>query len=87
MKPYYAAVAVNWGDLDSEATNIDFRLIDGIVCKGCYSALDVQCDVYELTGNFMIGTSVNVMTTQALEPHGSIAYKLMCKYIQAKPMQ
>jgi alpha-galactosidase len=80
-KPYFAAVAVNWGDRESEATDLDFRLIDNIVCKGCFSALDVQCDVYDLMSGFMIGTYRNVMTTQALEPHTSIAYKFKCKYI------
>lgn len=58
-KEYFAAVAVNWHDIYAQGLQVDFRLIEGIVCEGCVSASDVQCDVYDLWGNYKVGTFKN----------------------------
>ena len=80
-KSYYAAVAVNWADDYDQGLSFDLRLVKDIVCFGCVSAKDVQCDIYDLWSNYRIGTVTNTFSVPAMSPHGSTAYKLSCKYV------
>lgn len=60
---------------------MDLRLIEGIVCEGCVSASDVQCDVFDLWGNYKVGTFKNQFIVPTMDPHNSNAYKFKCKYL------
>jgi hypothetical protein len=78
---YFAALAINWNDNYRNGLTVDFRLINNIVCIDCVSNSDVQCEVYNLWTDFHIGTFKNLFAVPSMEPHGSEAYKLKCKYL------
>jgi hypothetical protein len=78
---YFGAVAVNWDDIYAQGLRIDFRLIEDIVCKGCASAQDVHCDIYDIWGGFKVATARNLFSVPSMDPHSSNAYRFKCKYL------